>query len=158
PGLTPITKRAPNKTAVVPEPGIPKLRSGTNAPLVAALFAVSGPVKPATEPFPNSSGFFDTFFSVVYPINDAIVAPAPGNTPNRNPSTDSRDIGPVISLKSCLVNFNEPILSSTPKALFFRLMIKNQTSASANKPSAMTKNSIPFNKLILPNVKRAVPV
>src|SRR5699024_12402555 len=33
PGLTPITSKAPNNTAVVPEPGIPKLSKGTKAPL-----------------------------------------------------------------------------------------------------------------------------
>ena len=32
PGCIPSITKAPSKTAVVPEPGIPKLRRGTNAP------------------------------------------------------------------------------------------------------------------------------
>jgi hypothetical protein len=33
---------APSNTAVVPEPGIPSARSGTNGPVQAALLALSG--------------------------------------------------------------------------------------------------------------------
>ncbi|CSB63242.1 Uncharacterised protein [Vibrio cholerae] len=36
--------------AVVPEPGIPSVNSGTNEPLDAALLADSGATKPRSEP------------------------------------------------------------------------------------------------------------
>jgi len=42
----PKESKAPNITAVVPLPGIPKVNKGTNAPEQAALFAVSGAAKP----------------------------------------------------------------------------------------------------------------
>lgn len=62
PGCNPKTRKAPSMTAVVPEPGIPKLSNGTNAPLVAALFDASGAANPLMDPLPNSSGFFAIFF------------------------------------------------------------------------------------------------
>lgn len=65
PGCTPSTRNAPNMTAVVPEPGIPKLKSGTNAPLVAALLELSGAASPLMDPFPNSSGFLAIRFSKI---------------------------------------------------------------------------------------------
>ena len=45
---------APNSTAVVPEPGIPRVSKGTKEPVLEALFAVSGADSPLIEPFPNS--------------------------------------------------------------------------------------------------------
>ena len=42
----PKPNKAPNITAVVPLPGIPKVNNGTNDPEHAALFAVSGAAKP----------------------------------------------------------------------------------------------------------------
>ena len=44
-----------NVTAVVPEPGMPSVSSGTKEPVHAALLAVSGAASPLIEPFPNSS-------------------------------------------------------------------------------------------------------
>ena len=37
---------------------------GTKAPDVAALLADSGPATPATAPWPNSSGCFDSLRSI----------------------------------------------------------------------------------------------
>lgn len=51
PGCKPKTRNAPSITAVVPEPGIPSDSNGTKAPLVAALFAVSGAVSPLMDLF-----------------------------------------------------------------------------------------------------------
>ena len=42
----------------MPEPGIPKVSKGTNEPLQAALFAVSGAAKPRKLPLPNFSFSF----------------------------------------------------------------------------------------------------
>ena len=44
-------------------PGTPSASIGTKAPEVAALFADSGPATPATAPWPNSSGCFESFRS-----------------------------------------------------------------------------------------------
>ena len=48
---------APSMIAVVPEPGMPSVNSGTNEPVAAALFAVSGADKPRTDPLPNCLPF-----------------------------------------------------------------------------------------------------
>src|SRR5699024_5942807 len=45
-GFKPSITNAPNKIAVVPEPGIPKLNNGMSAPPTEALFADSGPLNP----------------------------------------------------------------------------------------------------------------
>ena len=39
--------------AVVAEPGMPRVNKGTNEPVEAALFAVSGAASPLKLPFPN---------------------------------------------------------------------------------------------------------
>jgi hypothetical protein len=46
PGCIPKPNKAPNITAVVPLPGIPKVNKGTKAPEHAALLAVSGAHNP----------------------------------------------------------------------------------------------------------------
>ncbi len=48
---------APSMMAVVPEPGMPSVSSGTNEPVQAALLAVSGAARPRMEPEPNSRPF-----------------------------------------------------------------------------------------------------
>ena len=53
PGWTPYEISAPSITAVVPDPGIPSVSSGTKEPVQAALLAVSGAARPRMEPFPN---------------------------------------------------------------------------------------------------------
>ncbi len=55
PGVTPRAISAPNKIAVVPEPGMPKVSMGTKEPVEAALLAVSGADRPLIEPLPNSA-------------------------------------------------------------------------------------------------------
>ena len=78
---------APKRIAVVPEPGIPRVKSGTKDPVHAALLAVSGAAKPFIDPFQNSfcSSFEAILRSTAYPRKLAIVAPAPGKTPIKNP-------------------------------------------------------------------------
>ena len=87
PGCRFRAMKAPKSTAVVPEPGIPKVSNGTKEPVLAALFAVSGAAKPLIEPLPNSlrSSGLARLRSTAYPKNEAIVAPVPGMTPIRNP-------------------------------------------------------------------------
>ena len=53
PGFTFKAMSAPNKMAVVPDPGIPSVSNGTKDPVQAALLAVSGAAKPLIEPLPN---------------------------------------------------------------------------------------------------------
>ena len=105
PGDTFKAISAPRRIAVVPEPGIPSVSKGTKDPVQAALFALSGAARPFTEPFPNcsrSSGVAK-LRSTAYPRNDAIVAPAPGITPIKNPCKDWRVITGVIFFASSLV-------------------------------------------------------
>ena len=59
PGWMPNMMNAPISTAVVPELGMPSVRSGTKAPELAALFADSGPATPSIMPVPNLSGVFE---------------------------------------------------------------------------------------------------
>ena len=55
---------ATKTTAAVADVGSPRARSGTSAPAAFALLAASGPATPSIAPFPNSSLFLDSFFSV----------------------------------------------------------------------------------------------
>ena len=55
PGLTFNAIKAPSKIAVVPDPGIPNVKRGTNDPVQAALFAVSGAASPFIDPLPTLS-------------------------------------------------------------------------------------------------------
>ena len=50
--------------AAVAEVGMPSVSSGTSVPVAAALLAASGPATPSIAPLPNSSGCFDSFFSI----------------------------------------------------------------------------------------------
>ena len=70
----------------------------------AALFAVSGAAKPLIEPFPNSfcSSVEAKFLSTAYDRKEAIVAPAPGKTPIKNPWNDCL----VITGNMILASFN----------------------------------------------------
>ena len=54
PGVTLSAISAPSRIAVVPDPGMPSVSSGTKDPVQAALLAVSGAASPLTEPLPNS--------------------------------------------------------------------------------------------------------
>ena len=86
--------------AVVFEPGMPSANVGTMAPADEALFADSGPATASIAPCPNFSGCSETRFSNAYDKNDAIVAPAPGNTPMKNPSTLPRRIAQREAIQS----------------------------------------------------------
>ncbi len=55
PGETLRAISAPRRIAVVPEPGMPRVRRGTNDPVQAALLALSGAARPLRDPLPNSS-------------------------------------------------------------------------------------------------------
>ena len=63
PGFTPSIISAPSMTAVVPEPGMPRVSRGTMAPQEQALLDASGAARPSIAPLPNSSGFLEMFFS-----------------------------------------------------------------------------------------------
>jgi len=55
PGLNPHSTSAASRMAVVPEPGMPSVRSGTSAPPVSELLAPSGAATPSMTPVPNCS-------------------------------------------------------------------------------------------------------
>ena len=148
---------APSSIAVVPDPGIPSVRSGTNDPVHAALFAHSGAASPFTDPFPNFFCSFSVaiFRSTAYPRKLAIVAPAPGSTPIRNPCTDCRAITGVISLASCLVILSLSILFF-PLFMFDRFgsSTRNIASGSANIAIASVMNPNPDCRSMIPIVNR----
>ena len=56
-----VINKASN-TAVVPEPGIPKVSIGINAPPAAALLPASGAAIPLGSPLPNSELSLTTAF------------------------------------------------------------------------------------------------
>ena len=90
----------PNITAVVPEPGIPKVSSGTKDPVQAALLAVSGAARPFIEPLPKLSLSLTGAIVLSKPQAKklAIVAPAPGKTPTKKPKIELLPTTGAISL------------------------------------------------------------
>ncbi|MNL70960.1 hypothetical protein D3C87_1960380 [compost metagenome] len=53
PGVMLYSDRAPIITAVVPEPGTPRVSIGTSAPQAAPPIAVSGAARPRMSPWPK---------------------------------------------------------------------------------------------------------
>ncbi len=53
PGVMLYSDSAPIITAVVPEPGTPRVSIGTSAPQAEAPIAVSGAARPRMSPWPN---------------------------------------------------------------------------------------------------------
>ena len=79
------TKKGYVEVAAVADVGSPSVKSGTSVPAAEALLAASGPATPSIAPLPNSSGCFDSFFSVMYDRNVGSSAPPAGSAPNGNP-------------------------------------------------------------------------
>ena len=81
----PKSASAPIKTAIEPEPGIPKSKVGTSPPPSLALFELSGPITPRTSPLPNSD--FSLLVCIVcpYAIQSTTEPPSPGITPTMTP-------------------------------------------------------------------------
>jgi len=63
PGCRLYCSKAASRIAAVAEVGRPSASSGTSTPATAALLAASGPATPSMAPWPNSRGFFASFFS-----------------------------------------------------------------------------------------------
>jgi hypothetical protein len=63
PGCRPYMVKTNSSSAVVGDPGMPRVNSGTMPPPTPALLAASGPATASMAPLPNSSGFFDSRFS-----------------------------------------------------------------------------------------------
>ena len=53
PGSIPIKINPPRSKTLFPEPGIPKINVGINAPPSLALLADSGAITPRISPLPN---------------------------------------------------------------------------------------------------------
>ena len=103
PGWRPSISRAPSMTAVVPDPGMPRVIIGMRAPTLEALLAASGAARPSIAPLPNSSGCLEKLFSLLYAISAAIVPPAPGKAPMKNPSGVARRMAGQERFQSSLV-------------------------------------------------------
>ncbi|SIG57181.1 Uncharacterised protein [Mycobacteroides abscessus subsp. abscessus] len=65
PGWSPYIVKTKRSSAVVADPGMPRLKRGTIAPPTPALFAASGPATPSIAPLPNSSFRFEIRFSMM---------------------------------------------------------------------------------------------
>src|SRR5438128_283923 len=65
PGWIPWMIIAPAIVAITAFEGMPSVSIGINEVWAAALFADSGEATPSTAPWPNSSGYRDSFFSRV---------------------------------------------------------------------------------------------
>ena len=63
PGWTPWIMNAPSSSAITTFGGTPRVRSGMNAPPVAALLAASGAATPSMAPLPKRSGCVESRFS-----------------------------------------------------------------------------------------------
>ena len=64
PGITLFNMSAPSNIMAGGEPGMPNVSSGTKAPPMQALFAVSAAISPSIEPSPNFSGSLLIFLAV----------------------------------------------------------------------------------------------
>src|SRR5258708_30666826 len=87
PGLSPHSTSAASNMAVVPDPGMPSVKSGTSAPPGSELLAPSGAATPSITPLPNCSPRGDTPFSTPSDKNHAIVEHPPRSAPTRKPPT-----------------------------------------------------------------------
>ena len=63
PGTNPCRVSAPNITAALAEPGIPKANSGISEPPTMELFAHSDAITPSGMPVPNFSGCLEAFLA-----------------------------------------------------------------------------------------------
>lgn len=73
-----------SSTAVVPDPGTPKVSIGTRAPPAAELLPASGAAIPLGSPLPNWLLSETEDFSNIYARKLPSEAPAPGKTPAKN--------------------------------------------------------------------------
>ena len=104
--------------AVVPEPGMPKVKSGTQEPVQAALLAASGAANPRALPRPIAvSDRFGKVFSNPYARKDAIVAPAPGNVPTKNPRIDPLPTAGAMVLVVARPSANERNPNEGPRSI-----------------------------------------
>ena len=116
PGLRPHIMRPPRRTAPVPDPGIPRARSGAKLPAAAALFADSDAAIPSIAPVPRGSSLLNAF-CIAYARKDAAVAPAPGRTPTNVPMIPALIEGGVSLFQSCAVSIDPRIVSLSVTAL-----------------------------------------
>ena len=75
---------------MLPEPGIPKIKVGINAPPSFALLADSGAITPRISPLPNWEVSFVVCFKWLYAIQSTTVPPKPGKAPTRQPRVEHR--------------------------------------------------------------------
>ena len=116
------------------------------------MLAVSGADKPLTLPLPNFSfsSSFTKFLSIPYAKNDAIVAPAPGKTPIKNPMIDDLGIVLYIFLRSSLLiliepnSVNETCLAVAVGSFLFKII---------DKASLIAKVAITISTKLIPSVK-----
>src|SRR5689334_20127698 len=79
--------------AAVADVGRPIASNGANAAAAEALLAASGPATPSMAPLPNSSGCFDSFFSLTYDSTVGTSLPPTGSVPNAKPMPVPRSHG-----------------------------------------------------------------
>src|SRR3989337_3851388 len=87
PGVSPKIMRPPMMTAIVGEPGIPRVTMGSVADVPAPWAADSGAMIPAEAPCPHSSLLLADCLANPYAMKEAGVGP-PGFGPIQHPMTD----------------------------------------------------------------------
>src|SRR5262245_32418878 len=96
--------------AAVAEVGRPRVSIGTSTPAADALLAASGPATPSIAPLPNSSGFFDSFFSVKYDRKVGTSAPPAGSAPIGKPMKAPRNHAFHERAQSSRDSHSEPLI------------------------------------------------
>ena len=91
---------------------MPSVSSGTSTPVAAALLAASGPATPSIAPLPNSSGCFESFFSVAYDRKVGISEPPAGMVPNGKPMPVARSQAGHERRQSWRLIHSEPLSAS----------------------------------------------
>jgi hypothetical protein len=153
PGASPSPRSAPSRTAVVPLPGIPRVSSGIMAPVVAALFAASGPATPALVALPEPvvvAGHL-LFDAVRQERGDG--AAGPGQDPTKKPTTLPRNMlhhEPMSARKRMVTR---PYFDAAAPAHSVCSSTRS-TSLTAKSPMVTTTKSSPSNSRSCPKVKR----
>src|SRR4029434_855339 len=98
--------------AAVADVGIPRVKSGTSAPVTEALFAASGPATPSIAPLPNCCGYLVNFLSGAEERMFGIPAPPAEIEPNGKPITVARNHAGQERFQSSFDIHSEPLSCS----------------------------------------------
>ena len=141
---------ADSKMVVAGRAGMPSTSSGIMPLPVVALFAVSGPARPATAPLPKSSGCLEIRRSTAYETNVEMTCETPGMMPKMNPIRVPRPIGAAESLSSRAVGSRLRNVGMIG-LIVDSLSTLSRISLTPNRPSASAVKLMPLLSSIMPN-------